>query len=101
MPLKREGEMILSTLMLLTHLHLQCFLFVHSVVSCLVLVLFCLIVLTFDPVLWELTLSTSLDLSSIDHNILSSIFITVTTHAQNNSEIIINGSIITQTVDVT
>lgn len=26
MPLKREGEMILSTLMLLTHLHLQCFL---------------------------------------------------------------------------
>lgn len=61
MPLKREGEMILSTLMLLTHLRLQGFLFVHQPAHRLLTAVVRSVVLTSDPVpLLALTLLTPL-----------------------------------------
>lgn len=65
MPLKREGEMILliqySTLMLLTHLRLQGFLFVHQPAHRLLTAVVRSVVLTSDPVpLLALSLLTPL-----------------------------------------
>lgn len=70
MPLKREGEMILSTLMLLTHLHLQCLLFVCNAGHRLLTAVVCPGVLTFDPVGADISniACTWDDLFPVDYN---------------------------------